>query len=356
MIKLIQSRERLYWLLQINGWLLFGALMVLFANVFDVQLAPGVLEGRMLIFCTIGFLLTHLTRLAIKKLGLLKLPMERAWPGLLLSIFICNGLYALFTILALEYFQLFLSPKAYTLSFFQKWFAIFLDNGFIILSWLLLYFFFHYYYQNRQREVDTLKLETAVRELELKTLKTHINPHFIFNSLNSIRALVDLNPARARQAITELSNLLRSSMQTEKAQLVPLRQEMDIIRDYLALESIRFENRLRIEYAIEENTLDLPVPPMMVQTLVENAIKHGISSRIQGGWASISSFIREGVHVLEITNSGNLNSAVVSAGFGLTNTKNRLQILFGATARLFICQKDKDVVLCTVTIPLNKQL
>lgn len=353
MINLLQSRERLYWLLQISGWILFGALTVLFANVFNVQLAPGVLEGRILIFCLIGFLLTHLTRLAIKRLGLLQLPLEKAWPGLLFSIFVCNGLYALFTILTLEYFNLFLTPEAYSLSFFQKWLAIFLDNGLFILSWLLLYFFFHYYYDNRQRQLDTLKLESAVRELELKTLKAHINPHFIFNSLNSIRALVDLNPERARRAITELSNLLRSSMQTEKSQLVPLRQEMDIIRDYLALESIRFENRLRVELDIAEDTLDLPVPPMMVQTLVENAIKHGISTSMDGGWVRIYSFKREGAHVLEVANSGYLNSAVITAGFGLSSTQNRLQILFGTPARLFIRQQEKDVVLCSVTIPLQ---
>ena len=91
MINLLQSRERLYWLLQISGWILFGALTVLFANVFNVQLAPGVLEGRILIFCLIGFLLTHLTRLAIKRLGLLQLPLEKAWPGILISVLVCNG-------------------------------------------------------------------------------------------------------------------------------------------------------------------------------------------------------------------------------------------------------------------------
>jgi len=350
---LLQSRERLYWLLQLGGWGLVSALTVLYANVFNVRLAPGVLEGRILILCLIGFLQTHLTRLAIKKLGLLRRPLERAWPGLLLSIFICNGLYALFTTMTLEYFHLFLTLEAYSLSFFKKWLAIFLDSGIFILSWLLLYFFFHYFYDNRQHQLDTLKLETAVRELELKTLKAHINPHFIFNSLNSIRALVDLNPARARRAITELSNLLRSSMQAEKSKLVPLRQEMDIIRDYLALESIRFENRLQMELDIADDTLDLPVPPMMVQTLVENAIKHGINTLVDGGWVRIYSFKRENSHILEVASSGYLNSAVVTAGFGLSSTQNRLQILFGATAGLFIRQQEKDVVLCTVTIPLQ---
>ena len=353
MINLLQTRERLYWLLQLGGWGLVGALTVLFANVFNVRLEARVLSGRILIICILGLLITHIARLVVKKRGWLQQPLEKAWPGLFFSILVSSALYGLITLLALELFDLFLTPEAYSLSFFQKWLAIFIDNGLFIFSWMLLYYFFHYYADNRRRQLDTLKLESAVRELELKTLKAHINPHFIFNSLNSIRALVDLNPERARRAITELSNLLRSSMQTEKSQLVPLRQEMDIIRDYLALESIRFENRLRVELDIAADTLDLPVPPMMVQTLVENAIKHGINTRMDGGWVRIYSYKREGAHVLEVANSGYLNSAVITAGFGLSSTQNRLQILFGATARLFIRQQEKDVVLCSVTIPLQ---
>src|SRR5205085_9378123 len=102
------------------------------------------------------------------------------------------------------------------------------------------------------------------KELELKTIKSHINPHFIFNALNSIRALVDENPERARTAITELSNILRSSMQAEKLETVPFERELNIVKDYLALEHIRFEDRLRIEYQIDEDTLDQPVPPMKI--------------------------------------------------------------------------------------------
>ncbi len=119
--------------------------------------------------------------------------------------------------------------------------------------------------------------------MSLERLKSHINPHFIFNSLNSIRALVDENPERARTAITELSNILRSSMQVEKMETVPLNKELDIVKDYLALEQMRFEERLKIELDIDEDTLNQPVPPMMLQTLVENAIKHGISKHYKWG-------------------------------------------------------------------------
>ncbi|MCG7860112.1 histidine kinase, partial [Flavihumibacter sediminis] len=99
----------------------------------------------------------------------------------------------------------------------------------------------------------------------------------------SIRALIDENPSRARDAITELSNILRSSMQSEKSETVPLEKELNIVRDYLALEHIRFEDRLKVEYQIDEDTLDQPIPPMMLQTLVENAIKHGIGKQMKGG-------------------------------------------------------------------------
>jgi LytS/YehU family sensor histidine kinase len=119
-----------------------------------------------------------------------------------------------------------------------------------------------------------------VKELELQTIKAHINPHFIFNSLNSIRALVDENPERARKAVTELSNILRSSLQSDKMETVSLQKELSIVKDYLALEYMRFEDRLKIVYDIDEDTLDRPVPPMMLQTLVENAIKHGISKQM----------------------------------------------------------------------------
>lgn len=306
-----------------------------------------------MVVCGTGILITHWTRLAIKRLGWLELPLERAWFLLLLTTFISAAVYGLFTFVAFELFRLFIVSDLVKMSYLRKWLALTIDNGLFIFSWLLIYYFSHYYSVGRQRQLDTLRLEATVRELELKTLKAHINPHFIFNSLNSIRALVDENPERARRAITELSNLLRSSMQMEQLQLVPLRHELDIIRDYLALESIRFEDRLKIETDIADDTLDLPVPPMMLQTLVENAIKHGINSRINGGWIRLRSFIEEDQHCLQISNSGNLNGTVITAGFGLSSTRNRLQILFGDKAKLEVSQVDKEVVLSFVTMPIQ---
>ena len=192
-----------------------------------------------------------------------------------------------------------------------------------------------------------------VKELELKTIKAHINPHFIFNALNSIRALVDENPGRARTAITELSNILRSSMAADKVETVPLEKELGIVKDYLALEQIRFEERLDVKMQIDDNTLVYPVPPMMLQTLVENAIKHGISQDIKGGKIEIISTLNNNSHQLLIRNTGHLNGHASNEGFGISSTRNRLQLLYGDKASFNINDIDTNKVEAKVLLPLN---
>jgi LytS/YehU family sensor histidine kinase len=220
-----------------------------------------------------------------------------------------------------------------------------------LIIWNLIYFTYHYIEKSRQEQLDKIRLQSLVKELELKTIKAHINPHFIFNALNSIRALVDENPERARQAITELSNILRSSMQAEKTETASLQKELNIVKDYLALEHIRFEDRLKVEFDVDEHTLDQPVPPMMLQTLVENAIKHGISKRVGGGVIKIRSDFKSNQHQLVVQNSGHLNGDFNPDGFGLYSTQNRLMLLYGDKAHFEIKNNSDDMVEAIVTMP-----
>jgi LytS/YehU family sensor histidine kinase len=241
----------------------------------------------------------------------------------------------------------------------------FLDSKFLLVMngafyffiyffiWNLIYFMYHYVAKSRKQQLDTLQLEALVKELELKTIKAHINPHFIFNSLNSIRALVDENPQRARAAVTELSNILRSSMQAEKMETVAFEKELGIVQDYLALENMRFEDRLKVEYQIHEDTLDQPVPPMMLQTLVENAIKHGISKQINGGVVRITSDFKGKYHELVVQNTGYLNGGINHEGFGLSSTNDRLSLLYGDKARFQIKQISPSIVEAKVSIPFD---
>ena len=223
----------------------------------------------------------------------------------------------------------------------------------LIALWLLLYMVWHFVEKNRKDQVDKLTLEKTVKELELKTIKSHINPHFIFNSLNSIRALVDENPERARTAITELSNILRSSMQVEKMETVPLHKELDIVKDYLALEQMRFEERLKIELNIDEDTLNQPVAPMMLQTLVENAIKHGISKHINGGFVKVISVFAHQNHELIVQNSGRLNGEINKDGFGIKSAQDRLRHLYQGKATFEIKNIDGNMVQSKITMPIS---
>jgi two-component system, LytTR family, sensor kinase len=225
------------------------------------------------------------------------------------------------------------------------------QNMLLIALWFLVYIVYHYVDKNRKDQLDRLKLESTVKELELKTIKSHINPHFIFNSLNSIRALVDENPERARKAITELSNILRSSMQAEKSETVTLQREMDIVEDYLALEHMRFEERLKVEMDIDPDTLGQPVPPMMLQTLVENSIKHGISKLVNGGVVRIVADFKGDNLELLVQNTGQLNGMRNGDGFGIKSTEDRLNLMYQGKATFEIKNIDNNMVESKVTMP-----
>jgi len=227
------------------------------------------------------------------------------------------------------------------------------QNLLLVALWMLIYIVFHYVQRNRNDQMDRLRLESTVKELELKTIKSHINPHFIFNSLNSIRALVDENPTRARRAVTELSNILRSSMQAEKLETVSLEKELGIVSDYLALEHMRFEERLKVEMDIDEDTLGQQIPPMMLQTLVENAIKHGISKKIAGGFVKIISDFKGDHHELIVQNTGQLNGDINKDGFGIQSTEDRLNLLYHGKASFHIKNLDDNVVESKVILPVN---
>jgi len=352
------SRNTRYWLSQLCGWGLFALINIFFAYSFD-KLGSSQERSdfywRLVIFVTTGFILSHLMRYIIIGFNLLQKRLEQQ-----LIIFVLITLVLAFAASTLEnllLMQFDLQNKTER-AFKDNFLLLVLSGAFSMFTlffiWNLIYFMYHFVTKSQKQQLDTLKLEALVKELELKTIKAHINPHFIFNSLNGIRALIDEDPNRARNAITELSNILRSSMQTDKLESVSLEKELNIVKDYLALENMRFEDRLRVEYEIDEDTLDQPVPPMMLQTLVENAIKHGISKQITGGKIRIVSDFKDSYHELAVQNTGKLvNGTAKGDGFGLPSTLNRLSLLYGEKARFSIKQLTTEVVEARVMLPVQ---
>jgi len=194
-------------------------------------------------------------------------------------------------------------------------------------------------------------LQLAVREAELRTLEAQINPHFLFNCLNSIRGLVLEDPALAQDMVTRLSNILRYNLRRDVNHTVPLSCEVEAVSDYLALESVRLEERLRVRMAIEPDAAAFPIPAMLLQTLVENAVKHGIAPLPGGGELTVSARLDGQGLALEVDNPGRLAAPHPEAsGMGLANARDRLRILYGSGASLRLEDRGGRVA-ATVLVP-----
>jgi sensor histidine kinase YesM len=340
-----------YWWCQIVGWSVNIAVSIFFVTTFGEP--DTYFFFSLLLTCLLGVLITHVMRLNIHGLRVLEKKLKTQIFYLVALTFIFAIFFGILTE-GVDYLIGYNPDKLQKYSKLQRLFFSSFNAMWLLLVWNMIYYMYHFVERNRKQELDTFRLEAVVKSLELKTIKSHINPHFIFNALNSIRALVDENPERARRAITELSNILRSSMHAEKMETVPLKQELDIVKDYLALEHMRFEERLQIQMDIDEDTLNQPIPPMMLQTLVENAIKHGISKQINGGVIRIISDFKENHHELIVQNSGTLNGQAThsSDGFGLKSTQDRLNLLYQGKAYFKIMDMGGEMVESKIIMPL----
>ena len=202
----------------------------------------------------------------------------------------------------------------------------------------------------RHREAE-VRLQLALREAELRALEAQINPHFLFNCLNSIRGLVVENPAMAQDMLTRLANILRYNLRRDIEHTVPLSSEVEIVGDYLALESARFEDRLRVHISIDPDAGPVQVPPMILQSLVENALKHGIAPLPSGGDLLIRAGVVGDSMVMEVENPGQIaGSAPEATQLGLSNIRERLRIVYNGRAGFELKNRDGRVA-ATVLIP-----
>jgi LytS/YehU family sensor histidine kinase len=181
------------------------------------------------------------------------------------------------------------------------------------------------------------RAEVLSREAELKALKAQINPHFLFNSLNSISALTSADPGKAREMCVRLSDFLRNSLRLGERTSVPFSEELALTRTYLDVEQVRFGQRLRVKHDVDPGCEHCDVPPLLVQPLIENAIKHGIATLTEGGEIEFS--VRKERDSLRITVENPFDPdapATRKTGFGLVNVRNRLQARYGADGKLDI--------------------
>lgn len=339
------NKSRLYWTLQILGWSFYALVEIITsALASDGQWFNPKRFNFLLFESLCCLLLTHGLRVIIIRRNWLSLGLASIAPRIVISVLLLGLLMYFIRIpatLALDMFRpeiIYSAGNVLGLSFV---YAV------IFFLWSVLYFVYNYF----ERYNNSLKMEASLREIELNNLKSQLNPHFIFNALNSIRALVDENPGKSKQAITQLSGLLRSSLNSAREQLTPLREELRIVQDYLGLETIRFEERLRSKFDIDPSSENFLVPPLMLQTVVENGIKHGISKLTQGGNIQLTTRLQPDHLLIQIRNSGSLKNGMATGGLGLENTRQRLRLIYGEKASLRIQSEQENIVLTEIYIP-----
>lgn len=200
-------------------------------------------------------------------------------------------------------------------------------------------------------KMNQLQLESILRESQLNTLKGQINPHFMFNSLNNIRGLILEDATRARDIITRLSEMLRYSLTKNGVNTILLKEELQTVENYIEISKIQFEERLKFSIEVHPDALNTGIPPMVIQMLIENAVKHGIGNLKEGGEINLLVNVVADELIIVVQNSGTLTLSKGSTRLGLENIKNRLSLLYGDKS-YFTLEENGNFVEAKITIPL----
>ena len=344
----------LYWRCQLLGW---GTVSVYWAYIVFERDGYSYFYTILnyILDIGIGIFLTHIYRSLALKLNWKALSLKGLFVRIAPSILIMAVIYGLLVNLKWHFYWVYVRETNQLLSESLSYFPVFMTGLRLMAIWVLAYHLYHYY----QREIETARqnaeLSIIAKQAQLDNLAVQLNPHFLFNSLNSIKSLVIEDPKTARRAIDLLSDILRSSLYEKDATLISIKDELSLVKDYIELEKVRFEERLNMSLLMDDTLENYKVPPLSIQLLVENAIKHGIDKRIHGGSISIS--IQKRAEQLEIIvqNPGTIIDKGSETGIGVKNLSKRLRLQYNGEASLTLKNENEDQVTATLLIPMHKQ-
>jgi hypothetical protein len=347
------SHEREYWLCQLGGWGTLTVIMVLSSASGSWESVLRFAAAKT--FCMLcGFALSHRWRLHLRARGWLHgsgaFPVKRflAWLIAMSLIQTCMLL------LADEIFRRgrFLTDEPKDVPFLVVgvtflWFGVF-------LIWTLCYAFALSRRRASRFELEKLELEVSVKDAELRALQAQVNPHFFFNSLNSIRALIYQDADAAARAVGQLAGMMRHSLHAGQSATVRLADELAAVNAYLGMEKLRFDERLKLSIDVGPEFDDVAMPPMALQTLVENAIKHGVEHSMTACEVRIAARRAGDMVEISVANQGTLAEASASTRLGFVNTSKRLALLFGPRASCTLVADDGWVT-ARITLPQDQK-
>ncbi len=342
------NHTQLYWVFQVLGW---SSIVFVETINYTFFIVGEFMWGFFLQFCVmagLGILISHFYRKWFIPKTIFEKDLSRIWIKGVFDVLVISLLMTFFLYVPMTVFT---NPDDFSKrEFWISFFGQVMNLGRYVMGWVVIYYLYHIMKQNQHVKEQKLILENAAKSAELELLKNQLNPHFLFNSLNSIKALVLIDQEKARDGIIKLSELLRFSLNYERVTLIAIQDEMNEVQKYLELEKIRFGDRLELEIQLEEDTMELKIPPAMVLTLAENAIKHGISQVPDGGKVRVVCQKRKGNLRIMVTNPGSLDGKQ-SLGIGLKNVTKRLQALYGNEASFELVRNAKEEIEARILIP-----
>jgi two-component system, LytTR family, sensor kinase len=339
----------IYWLCQLGGW---GSLFMLMGIAFlndPFPRAHAVSIIHQCVFCVAGLIFTHTFRALYHLRNWKDLRGTTFAPKVALS---CLTFAVVETVVTHAAVHKFLgAPLDTSRPFSGPLIMGSIQNAVTLVAWTALYLGYQYQRELQEERINRVLLDAELKEAQLQRLRSQINPHFLFNSLNTIRAIAGVDAELTREAVTQLAELMRAALESSEEKVVTFDEELRIVQAYLGLEQLRHQDRLRIEASINEALLSAVVPPLICQTLVENALKHGVHSSNQTGTVR---YALTGDHKsvrFEVRNPGSLKVATRNNGTGLVNAQRRLQLIYGRRAALSLRMTEPGEVIALLVLP-----
>ena len=342
----------LYWKCQFIGWsvaALYWGYMGSSSGRFNFWV--GALQ--FLSDIALYILMTHLYRNFARRHHWQQLNLNHLLKRIIPAAFVLAMTYLLFTSVKVYLFLVWLkgvNQEPFVDFFNSNWLPMLMAGFRLMTIWLLAYHLYHYGRREIILTKENTQLELAAKDAQLNSLSAQLNPHFLFNSLNTIKALVIESPKSARRAIDLLSDLLRTSLYSQELLLRPVKDELALVNDYLELEKLRLEERLQFSIICESGLDTELIHRYSIQALVENAIKHGISNKKQGGLIAITITRTSNFIKITVENPGKLAAATPMDGLGLKNLAERLSLQYKGKASFKIADGD-GIVSATLLIP-----
>jgi hypothetical protein len=326
------SRRRAYWICQLGGWYAAAGASLLATGEPDPRFALTFAATA-----TVAIACTHLYRVVIHRWRWLHLSFGRLVVRVLAASLLCG--IAISAVAAPIWWAVFgrVAPV-------EEWAPpAVLTWTWSVFLWSALYFSIHFFERWKNLELEKLQLAIVVKDAQLQGLAAQLQPHFLFNCLNCVCALISEDPEKARAAVTALSSLLRYALEATRESMVPLSAEIEIVRTYLGLESIRFDERLVANIVVADDVASVQIPTMLVQSLVENGVKHGIERTPRGGTIHVAAWREDGTLRIRVENPGQIRTGVASTHVGLANARERLRLLYGDAATLELRDGERSV-------------